>query len=64
MEKASKAVHDARAAHQKKLRKFELDKSVRSDDIRKARAKMEEVVKKGQEEVKRVHDGAKRVLEG
>ncbi|OCK73817.1 ribosome recycling factor [Lepidopterella palustris CBS 459.81] len=60
---ATTAVQDARAAHHKKLRKFQVDKSVRPDDIQKAHKNMEEVVKKGIAEVKRIADGLKRVLE-
>jgi ribosome recycling factor len=33
------------------------------DDLQKAKKQMEEVVKNGHEEVKRISDGAKRVLE-
>lgn len=49
--------------HHKKLRKFQLDKSVLPDDLQKAGKLMEEVVKKGHADVKRVVDGAKKVLE-
>lgn len=63
-ETANIAVQDARGAHHKKLRKYQIDKSVRPDDLQKAHKGMEEVVKKGLGEVKRIVDGAKRVLEG
>ncbi|KAF2812559.1 ribosome recycling factor, partial [Mytilinidion resinicola] len=62
-EVATTAVQDARAAHHKKLRKFQVDKSVRPDDLQKATKKMEEAVKRGVSEVKRIVDGARRVLE-
>ncbi|KAF2178361.1 ribosome recycling factor [Zopfia rhizophila CBS 207.26] len=62
-EVADRAIHDARATHHKKLRKFQLEKSVLPDDLQKAGKRMEEVVKKGHAEVKRIVDGAKKVLE-
>ena len=62
-ESADKAIQLARQAHTKKIRKFEVDKAVLPDDIQKAKKLMEEVVKKGHTEVKRITDGAKRVLE-
>ncbi|KAF2471870.1 ribosome recycling factor [Lindgomyces ingoldianus] len=62
-EQADRAIQDARAAHHKKLRKFQLEKLVLPDDLQKATKRMEEVVKKGHTEVKRIVDGAKRVLE-
>jgi ribosome recycling factor len=63
-EHATTAVQDARAAHHKMLRKYQVDKSVRPDDLQKATKKMEEAVKRGISEVKRIVDGARRVLEG
>ncbi|KAF2020658.1 ribosome recycling factor [Aaosphaeria arxii CBS 175.79] len=62
-EQADRAIHDARASHNKKLRKFGLDKAVLPDDLQKAGKRMEEVVKKGHSEVKRITEGAKKVLE-
>lgn len=53
----------ARQEHNKKLRKYELNKDVLPDDLQKARKRMEDVVKRGHGEVKRISDGAKRVLE-
>jgi ribosome recycling factor len=53
----------ARQTHNKKIRKFQLDKSVLPDDLQKAGKRMEEVVKKGHAEVKRIVEGAKKVLE-
>jgi ribosome recycling factor len=53
----------ARQEHNKLLRKYELNKEVLPDDLQKAKKQMEEVVKKGHTEVKRISDGAKRVLE-
>jgi ribosome recycling factor len=62
-EKADKAIQVARATHHKKLRKFQLEKSVLPDDLQKASKRMEEVVKKGHGEVKHIVDGAKKVLQ-
>ncbi|KAF2221865.1 ribosome recycling factor-domain-containing protein, partial [Elsinoe ampelina] len=60
---AQNAVRNARGTQQKKFRKMELGKTVRPDDLKKAQGKMEEVVKKAGEEVKRIVDGAKRALD-
>jgi len=62
-EKAGNSVRDARGKQQKKLRALQLSKSARPDDLKKAGAMMEKVVEKGTAEVKRVVDGAKKVLE-
>ncbi|KAF2626261.1 ribosome recycling factor [Macroventuria anomochaeta] len=62
-EKADAMVQRARQDHNKLIRKYELNREVRPDDIQKAKKRMEEVVKKGHDEVKRIADGAKRVLE-
>ena len=63
-EEALGRIRDARGAHQKKLRKFQVERKVRPDDLQVAHRKMEEVAKAGNEEVKRILDGAKRVLQG
>ncbi|EKG13033.1 hypothetical protein MPH_09853 [Macrophomina phaseolina MS6] len=60
---AMQAVQNARAAHQKKLRALEVGKKVRPDDLNKAKKLMDETAKKGQEEVKHIVDGARKVLE-
>jgi ribosome recycling factor len=60
---ADRAIHDARAAHHKKLSKFRVDKSILPDDFQKAGKMLEDVVKKGHIEVKKIVDGAKKVLE-
>jgi len=54
------------ARHDKhdQLRKMKADKSLRADDYQKAHDEMEKVVKRGNEEVKRISDGARRVFEG
>lgn len=62
-EQADKAIQNARASHHKKLRKFQVEKAVLPDDLQKAAKRMEDVVKKGHGEVKRIVDGAKKVLE-
>ncbi|KAF2116440.1 ribosome recycling factor-domain-containing protein [Lophiotrema nucula] len=62
-EQADHAVREARAAHNKKLRKFEKERAVLPDDLQKAKQSMEEVTKKGHGEVKRITESAKKVLE-
>ncbi|KAL5375058.1 hypothetical protein DPSP01_011473 [Paraphaeosphaeria sporulosa] len=62
-ELADKWIAKARQNHNQKLRKYQLDKTVLPDDLQKAGKRMEEVVKKGHSEVKRIVDGAKKVLE-
>jgi ribosome recycling factor len=41
-----------------------VEKTLRSDDYQKAHDEMEKVVKRGNEEVKRLADGARKVFEG
>jgi ribosome recycling factor len=60
---ADKWIQNSRQVHNKALRKKGLEKSVLPDDLQKAGKLMEEVVKKGHGEVKRIVEGAKRVLE-
>ncbi|KAF2092650.1 ribosome recycling factor [Rhizodiscina lignyota] len=62
-EEATAAIRAARQTQHKKMRSMELEKRARPDDLQKAHKQMEEVVRKGNEEVKRIVDGAKRVLE-
>lgn len=62
-DRADKLVQGARQDHNKLLRRYEVNKQVRPDDIQKAKKRMEDVIKKGHTEVKRITDGAKRVLE-
>ena len=62
-EKADISVQRTRQDHNKLIRKYEVNKDVRPDDVQKAKKRMEEVIKKGHDEVKRIADGAKRVLE-
>ena len=59
-ERALQAVRQARAAQQKRHRNMELSKEIRPDDLHKASKKMEEVVEKGNANVKRVVDTARK----
>lgn len=63
-EAAISAIQAARAVQQKKLRKFQVDRTVRPDDLQKAQKNMEDLVKRHNIEVKRITDAAKKVLEG
>jgi len=62
-DKASDSIRNARQAQQKRLRAMGLAKSARPDDLKKAGDKMEKVVQKGEGEVKKVVEGARKVLE-
>lgn len=62
-DKASLEVRNARGDAQKRFRKMELSKLVIQDELRKAHKGMEEVAKKGQDEVKRVFDAAVKTLQ-
>lgn len=62
-EQADKRIQKTRQHHNQMLRKYQLDRSVLPDDLQKARERMEDVVKKGHTEVKKIADGAKKVLE-
>ncbi|KAI0583833.1 ribosome recycling factor [Pyrenophora tritici-repentis] len=62
-ERADRLIQQARQEHNKKLRQYGLNREVLPDDLQKAKKLMEEVVKKGHVEVKRIVDGAKKVLE-
>jgi ribosome recycling factor len=53
----------ARQEHNKMLRKYELNREVLPNNLQKAKKGIEVVVKKGHTKVKRIADGAKRVLE-
>jgi ribosome recycling factor len=56
-------IRDARSKHQKKLRAMGISKSVRPDDLQKAQKTMEDVAKRGNEDIKKVVEDARRVLE-
>ena len=62
-EAAAHTVRQARGAQQKKLRAMGLARMAGPDDLRKAGEKMEKVVEKGNAEVKKVAEGARKVLE-
>lgn len=62
-EKASEGVRAARGAQQKRLRKIEMGRGARPDDLRKAGKLMEAAVEKAAGEVKRIVEGAKKVLD-
>ncbi|OAL33994.1 hypothetical protein AYO20_06642 [Fonsecaea nubica] len=63
-DRASQDVRNARGDAQKRFRKMELGKLVIQDELRKAHKQMEEVVKKGQDEVKKVYEASLKALEG
>jgi len=62
-DKAGDGVRAARGAQQKRLRKLEVGKGARPDDLKKAGKLMEGVVEKAMGEVKRIVEGAKKVLD-
>jgi ribosome recycling factor len=62
-ERALQAVRQARAAQQKRHRQMELSKTVRPDDLRKASKKMEEIVEKGNMEMKKITETAKKAMD-
>jgi ribosome recycling factor len=62
-EVASVGVRNARAAMQKKLRAIELGKKARPDDIKKAHKEMEKIVEKGNGEVKKTVEAARKAME-
>lgn len=63
MDKASLEVRNARGDAQKRFRKMELEKLVIKDELVKAHKGMEEMVRKGQDEVKRLFDQAVKSLQ-
>lgn len=62
-DKASLEVRNARGDAQKRFRKMELNKLVIQDELKKAHKGMEDVAKKGQDEVKKVFDNALKTLQ-
>lgn len=60
---ATMGVRNARGAMQKKLRAMELKKSARPDDLKKAQKEMEKVVEKGNADVKKAVDTARKTME-
>ena len=63
LERAQLEVKNARGEAQKRHKTMEKNKVVVVDELRKAHEGMEEVAKKGAEEVKRIYDGAVRALQ-
>ena len=63
LERALNDVKNARGDAHKQFQEWEKKKMVIVDELRKAHKGMEEVVKKGEGEVKKVFDGAVRALE-
>lgn len=62
-DKASLDVRNARGDAQKRHRKMELEKLVIKDELAKAHKGMEEVARKGQDEVKKVYENALKALQ-
>ncbi|KAK5940697.1 ribosome-recycling factor [Knufia obscura] len=62
-DKASLEVRNARGDAQKRFRRMELNKLVIQDELKKAHKGMEDVAKKGQDEVKKVFDNALKTLQ-
>ncbi|KAI9850241.1 MAG: hypothetical protein M1838_005967 [Thelocarpon superellum] len=61
---AQTAVRNARQTQQKRLRRLELERKVRPDDLRRAGKDMEKLVEGGTAELRRVVDAVKRALSG
>lgn len=64
LDRAQLEVRNARGEAQKRHKTMEKNKVVVVDELRKAHKGMEEVARKGAEEVKRIHDQAVRTLQG
>jgi ribosome recycling factor len=62
-ERAIAGIRDARAAMQKRLRAMELKKVARPDDLKKAHKDMEKAVEKGNADVKKIVEAAKKAME-
>jgi ribosome recycling factor len=62
-ETAGVGIRNARGAMQKKLRAMELKKAVRPDDLKKAHKEMEKVVEKGNADIKKIVDTARKTME-
>jgi ribosome recycling factor len=63
-EKALLGVRNARGSCHKRLRKMELEKKARPDDLRKAGKTMESIVEKATVEVKKAVDATKKAVMG
>lgn len=62
-EEAGMAIRAARGACHKKMQSLEKARKVRPDDVQRAHKRMEEVVKEGHDEAKRIAESAKKVLQ-
>lgn len=63
LDKASLDVRNARGDAQKRHRKMDLDKLVIKDELAKAHKLMEEIARKGQDEIKKVYENALKALQ-
>jgi ribosome recycling factor len=63
-ERASLDVRNARGDAQKRFRKMENQKLVIVDELHKAHKQMEEIVRKAQDECKKLYDAAVKAMEG
>ncbi len=61
-DRATQEVRNVRGDEQKRFRKMELGKMVVVDELRKAHKQMEDVVKKGQDECKKIYEAAVKAL--
>ena len=62
-QKTSTAVQTARATQHKTLQSMKNDKRITADDFKRACKRMDEVVERGNTDVKRIVDNAKKILE-
>jgi ribosome recycling factor len=62
-QRAAERVQEARAAKHKKLQEMKGSKALRADDWAKAHKEMEEVVRKGAGEAKRLWEEARKAIE-
>ncbi|KAK8195687.1 ribosome recycling factor domain-containing protein [Phyllosticta capitalensis] len=61
--KATTAIKRARTTHHKKLRKFQLERTILPDDLVKATKLMDDTIKENLADVKKITDSAKKVLD-
>ncbi|KAK8170791.1 ribosome recycling factor domain-containing protein [Phyllosticta citrichinensis] len=61
--KATTAIKRARTTHHKKLRRFQLERTILPDDLVKATKLMDDTVKENLADVKKITDSAKKVLD-
>ena len=62
-QQAKEAIDRAKTAHDKNVRKLEVAKLVRGDDMRKAKQQSSDIAKKANEQAKGIVEQAKRVIE-